>query len=288
MLHKIFKTATFRQSLVTISATVINGILGFLFYIVLARNLGPEVFGLFTVSIAVLTLTVDLVDLGINTGLVKFVAGNINENRQKALKFLKLSLEIKLIIWIIILVIGFFVAPTVAVNIFNKKELVLPLQLVMLGVGSAMLFNFATSSLQAFQKFKSWSLINILSNSLRLLIVFLLIFSLNINLFNSLLVYILMPLFGFLVTLFLIPTRQFIKQKNEFKLFPKLFGFNIWVVGFTAISAISTRLDLFITTRYLSDYEVGLYGFSTQIVSVVPQIIGAISIVTAPKFSSFN
>ena len=46
MLKSILATATFKQSQVTIVGTIINGVLGALFYIVLARFLGPSDFGI--------------------------------------------------------------------------------------------------------------------------------------------------------------------------------------------------------------------------------------------------
>ncbi len=163
---------TLRHSLITLTGTILNGILGLLFYISLARYLGPNDFGLITISITILTLIADIADFGTNSGLVRFVSKNLIINKREALKFLKLGLEIKLAIWIAILLVSFLVVPFLANTIFKKPELNFPLHLTMLGVGGALLFTFATSALQAFQKFLQWSFINILTNFLRLAIIF--------------------------------------------------------------------------------------------------------------------
>src|SRR3989344_4688058 len=110
MLKSILKTATFRQSSITFTGTVLNGFLGALFYIILARYLGPSDFGLITIALTTLVLIADIADIGTNTGLIRFVSSNLANDKNKAYRFLKLSLEIKLITWIISFFIIFFTA----------------------------------------------------------------------------------------------------------------------------------------------------------------------------------
>lgn len=288
MLKEILKTATFRQSQITIAGTFINGFLGALFYILLARFLGPASFGLMIISVTSLTLIADIVDFGTNTGLIRYVPKSLIEDENKALKFLKLSLEFKIFIWIIVFIAGFFISPIVATEIFKKPELTVPLRLVMIGVGGALLFSFATSSLQAFQKYFTWSIVNIVTNLLRLLFIVTLFYIGKLNLLNSLLTFILLPFFGFTLALTFLPSKKIFKEKNEFSVARKLFGYNAGVGIFTIIAAISSRLDTFLVARLLSSYEVGIYGAANQLVQVIPQLVGALGLVAAPKFASFT
>ena len=127
MLKSVLATATFKQSQITIIATLINGFLGFLFLILLARLLGPANLGIFTISTAILTLVADIVDFGTNTGLIRFVSASLAVDKEKAYKFLKLSLEIKCIAWIGSFLIIFFLSPFLATQVFYKSELIIPL-----------------------------------------------------------------------------------------------------------------------------------------------------------------
>lgn len=288
MFKSIFRTATFKQSQITILGTIINGALGAVFYILLARFLGPENFGFLIVSIVILTLISDISDFGTNTGLVKYVSQSLLSNEKEALKFLKLSLEFKILIWAVVFGVGFFISPLVAQNIFHKDELTYPLRLVMLGVGGALLFSFATSALQAFQKYFVWSLINILTNFLRLLFIIILIYLSKLNLYSSLLSFILFPFIGFFLALLFLPIKKVIVQRNEFAVAKKLFNYNVRVGIFTLIAAVSARLDTFLTARLLSPFEIGIYGAANQLVSVVPQLVSALGLVAAPKFASFT
>lgn len=288
MLESVFKTETFEQSAISTTGTVLNGFLGAVFYIFLARFLGPSDFGLMTVSIATLTMIADIVDLGTNTGLVRHVSAHLNSEKEKAFRFLKLGLEFKVLIWLLVLLIGFLAAPFIAENIFGKTVLTTPLRLVMVGVGGASLFSFATSALQSFQRYFIWSLVNISANALRLILILVLFSAGSLNLSSGLITYIAMPFFGFSVALLFLPIGKIITVRNETSVAGHFFRYNFWVAAFTIIAAVSARLDTFISARLLSSFQIGLYGVATQLVSVVPQLDGALGVVAAPKFASFQ
>lgn len=288
ILNKVFKTATFKQSAITFIGTILNGLLGGLFYVFVARMLGPQDFGLLTISIVTLTLISDVADIGINTGLIRFVSANLLNNEAKAMRFLKLSLEIKIVVWAIVFLVVFFLSPFLAEAIFHKVELVLPLRLVAFGVGGALLFSFATSVLQAYQKYFLWSGINIITNFLRLMLIFILSYLLSLNIRSGLFVYIILPFFGFFISMLILPAKKIILAKGEFSLSKELFKYNIPVAIFTLIAAVSSRLDTYLTASLLSIREVGVYGAANQLVQIMPQLVSAIGLVAAPKFASFK
>lgn len=286
LFSEIIKTATWKHSQITIIGTSINGILGALFYIFMARFLGPSDFGLLILSISILTLIADMVDFGTNTGLIRYVSANIRSD--EALKFLKLGLEFKIVIWILVLILGFFLSPFIASYIFKKIELITSLRLVMVGVGGLLLLSFVTSTLQAFQKYFVWSFVNISNNSIRLLVVLILFLFGQLNLTSGLLSYIILPFFGFSLGLLFLPYKKMFAIAEEFSVAKKLFKYNFWVGIFTIIAAISSRLDTFLTARLLSNFQLGIYGAANQLVQVVPQLVGALGVVAAPKFASFT
>ncbi|OGE19731.1 hypothetical protein A3J19_05425 [Candidatus Daviesbacteria bacterium RIFCSPLOWO2_02_FULL_41_8] len=288
MFKSVLSTATFKQSQITILGTIINGILGGAFYILMARYLGPSDFGLLIVSITTLTLIADIVDFGTNTGLVRHVSSSLKLDKEKSFKFLKLAIEFKLAVWILVLLIGFFLTPLIAKNIFNKEALITPLRLVMVGVGGALFFSFASSALQALQRYFIWSVVNIAVNLLRLFFIFILFASGGMNLFSGLALYIVMPFLGFSTALLFLPVKRILFIKNELSVAKQFFHYNFWVAVFTIIAAISARLDTFLSARLLTGFELGLYGAATQLVAVIPQLNSALGVVVAPKFASFQ
>lgn len=283
---KIFGTKTFSQTLLTSTGTILNGILGLVFYFVLARQLGPASFGVFSFSVAVLTLVGDIANVGSDTGMVRFVGKYINTDKNRALKFLKLSLETRIFVWLFVLTIGWFLVPGIVNSFFAKPELIFPLRLALLGVGSYQVFSFITYGLQSLQKYWIWNGVNIGTNSLRLLITLVLIYFgfLNTNTFLG--VYILVPFLGFLIGLMFLP--NFFKVKNENGVAGEFFKYNVWIAVFTLVSAVASRVDTLISTKILSLHDVGIYASASQLASVVPQIVFAIGTVVAPKLASFG
>lgn len=288
MFKSIIKTTTFKQSQITVLGTIINGALGALFYVTLARLLGPEDFGILIVSLTLLVLCADIVDFGTNTGLVRFVSANLVLDKERAYRFLKLSLETKIISWIIVFLLFFILAPFLAVYIFHKSELITPLRLVSIGIGGALLFTFATSALQAYQKYFLWSILNIGTNLLRLILIFILSYFSLLSIEGSLVVYITMPFFGFFIFLFLIPAKTIIRSSNEFSLSKEFFRYNIPVAVFTIIATISSKLDTFLNAYLLPSKEVGIYGIANQLTQIMPQVVAGLGLVAGPKFSSFT
>lgn len=289
LIRSIIQTATFRQSSITFGGIFINGLLGIVFFITIARFLGPSDFGIFSVSIAVLTLIADIADLGTDTGLVKFVSKYYKKDPSKAYKFLKFSLEIKLVVSLVAVSVGIIAAPLIAQSLFSKgNQLTLPLRIAFVGVASALLFSYLTHALQAFQKFWAWSLVHIGTNALRLLIVFVFVFFGALNLGNALVIYLAFPFIGFLVGLYILPIEKIMAAKKESSIAKQFFHYNKWVALFTLVAATAGRLDTFVTARLLTAQDVGIYAAAQQLTQVVPQVVTALGTVVAPKFAGMS
>lgn len=282
----ITKTNTIRHFSITSIGTMINGLLGLLFFIFLARSLGPDIYGIFSITIASIALLSDVADLGIDTGIIHFISKYRQQNQKNALKFIKLGLEIKFIVWLVILVLGWFIVPFIAQAFFLKPELTQPLQFALVGVGGALMFSLTVHVIQAYEKFWAWSFINISLNGLRLLAVIFLFFIGILNLSSSLVIYISLPFLGFFATLFILP--NYLKAKNEKSVAPELFHYSKWVALVGIFAATSSRLDTFISARFLPISQVGIYSAVNQLSVVVPQIVFALATVVAPKMASLD
>lgn len=283
----IFLTATFRQSSLTMAGTVINGLLGAVFYILVARLLGPAQFGLFSIGTLVLSMVADIGDLGTNTGLVRFVSAHKVSSPEKAKRFLKLGFEVKLMGSLVIGILGVLLSSWIATYLFKKPELTPLLKVAFLGVAGSLFFSFIITTLQAYERFWSWSIVQILTNGGRIGLVFLFYRLFETTALATMGAYALIPMLGFVGGLFVTST-QFLKVKGETSEIKEFFHYNKWVALFTLIAAFSARLDSFLTARYLTLFEVGIYAAATRVTQIVPQLVGAISTVVAPKMASMG
>ena len=286
-IRKISKTATFRQALITFFGTITNGALSAVFYILAARILGPANFGLLTIAIATLTLIADIGGLGTDTGLVRFVGKYVKKSKDKVSRFLKLGLEVKVAVWLLVLITGWALAPLISKTIFAKPQLILPLRISFIGVGSYLLYSFILHALQGFQKFWTWSGFQIGSSGIRVLVVLILFIYSKLNLETTLAVFVSVPLLAFLVGLFLLPIN-FFKVKKETSVAKEFFKYNKWVAAFTAVAAVGARLDTFISARLLTAADVGVYGAAHKMAAIIPQLVGALGTVIAPKMAGMG
>lgn len=285
-ISKIINTATFKHSLVSFGGTAITGVFGVIFYAVVARSIGPANNGVFAVAISTIALLASVSNIGLDTGLLKFVSGNIKKNPQKAFKVMKLTISLKLAIWLSLLIVGWISMPVVVMALFNKVELITPLRIALFGVGATLFSSFVTTLFQAYSRFYLWSLVNISSNAVRLLLVFILIWTVGLTVNNAILAYSAV-LFGvFVFGLFKLPV--FFNAKNSNTVFSEFMNFNKWIAFFTIIAAIASRIDTYVATYYLSLSEVGIYSVGVSLVGFVTQIVLALASVVAPKLTQKN
>jgi O-antigen/teichoic acid export membrane protein len=285
-MREIIDSATFRQSVLTTGATLINGILGVAFYPLVARLTGVSDFGSFSISVLTMTLLSDIANFGTDTGIVRFVGKYFETDKSRAYKYLKFALKFKIIVGLCISLFGIVAAPAIAMYILKKPELIDSLRIAFFGSTSLLLLSFATSSIQSIQKFGTWSALNISLNTLRLLMVVILGLLGVFTIENALFIYALIPFLGFFIGILFLP--QFWREKNENSVAKEFLHYNKWVGAFILLAALSSRLDSFLTTRFLPLESVGIYAAAVTLASVGPQVVAAIATVVAPKLASLN
>lgn len=285
MFSSLLHSSTLRQSSITSIGTIINGMLGAVFYILLAIFLGPASFGIFTLCVTTLTLVADIGDFGTNTGLVNFISRFRKADEKKAFSYMKLGLLIKLFVSTIVIIGGWLFAPFIAVHVFLKPDIVLPLQIAMIGVSGQLLLSFVLQVFQAYERFYLWTSLQIVGNTIRLILVITLFYIGYLSIETSIGAYVFIPLLSFVCGFFFLPI-QFIKVRNYLLVSRSFFNYNVWVALFAILAAISARLDTFISGRLLSSTDLGIYGLANQMVTVVPQLVGALGTVIAPKMAN--
>lgn len=285
LVRNVFKTVTFRQSTVTTLSTILNGLLGATFYFLLARLLGPHDYGIFILGVTIIAVLATVFDLGSDQGLVRFIPKYKND--PLALKRItKLALEIKIVTGGLVFLILFLFGKDIA-NFFAKPELGEITFLVGIGVVAQLLFSFATSLSQALERFFLWGGLFIGTNFLRLLLVILIFAPGYLNSLSTVTLYVFCPLIGFIFS-FLFLDKNFLSTKGEMSYFRQFFGFNKWITGFVLISALSSRLDIFFVTKFLSLESVGIYGLAIQASALLVQLTSALEAVISLKFASLT
>lgn len=284
----LFKTKTFLQVTITILGTVITSGLGALFFIVLARNLGPAEFGILMVLITTAVLIADILDVGINTTLVRFVSHSLAANGKALYQYISLGFFCKTIIWLVVLVFGIILSRPISQLLQNSQVLRDLLVYSFVGAGGIALLSISLAIIQAYQRFYVYNFIQILTNLMRILILLLIIQVGLLSIKSVMTLYLLIPLVGLLISLYFLPMQKILRSKYSIGNFSKMFKFSKWVALFTVIGVISSKMDTFLNARLVNNYDLGLYAVANQLIMVAPQVVSSIGAVIAPKFSSFN
>lgn len=277
----LFLTDTGKDVSIVFAGTIINALVGGVFFILAPRILGPAQYGLFAVAVSTGVLIAGLANLGIDTGILRFIkVGNDQSNQ----RILKLALQAYITIGLIIFVLGFLVAKPLA-TILGNSNLVLLLRIAFSGTIFLLLTDFFVATLQSRRQFLKASLVNIISNVARLLIIVIAAYLFTLN------VYFLTSLFFFVTIVSVIIGKifvplDFLKAKDHLKEFKNFFSYNSWIAASLAISSIP--IDNYLLIKFAGPVATGIYAAPFKILSIVDQLSGNFSRVLASRFSSFD
>ncbi len=214
-----------------------------------------EKFGYFSYFLGLGLLAAELGDLGVNTAIIKFGAG---ENFSKILSF---ALVQRILISAVIITIFYFL------GLFPSAAVAIGLLLAYL----------ATQSLLARQKFGLQVFANISGNLLRLLLII-------TTPISAIAIFFLGTIVTFIVGI--IAVIEDFSGFNFDKNFSKeVLRFSLPAAGSFSLSSIASKIDVPILYHLAGPLAVGFYSSAQKLTSVIPQIAAALDGVFAPKFS---
>ncbi len=281
----LLKTTTVRQSVVTSASTFAYAGLGAVFYLLVARLVGPAEFGLLSLALQITLSVSSIADVGIATTLVRFVGEHAAS--PKYLTFASLALRTKLVLGSISIFLIIFFSNFIGNNLLHQPAIIPLLPIAGFGVMAIMLLSFSTSTLQGLQKFMPWGFIQIGANVLRLIIIGALFAGGYLTAKTSLLAFILSIFSGFLLAWIWLD-KKIITSPVTREVWKQFWHYSRWTAGFTMLSALVSRLDSFFTARYLDASQLGIYYLALTMSSFLPQLTVALGAVTSPKFASFQ
>src|SRR3989344_1645432 len=149
------------SAIIVFISFAIAKIFGYLYRIVIARYFGPEVYGLFSLSIVIVGFFVTFALLGFDGGILRFISlyrgkNEINKIRYSFQTFFKILFYFSLIISII----SFFLSDFISISIFHDDELSPFLKVFSLIMPFWVLSLFFLSVMRAFEKIKEVAFID--------------------------------------------------------------------------------------------------------------------------------
>jgi O-antigen/teichoic acid export membrane protein len=285
-LSALFKTTTIRQSLITTTTTVINGVTATVFYLLAARVLEARDYGLFSLTTITTAVMTTVFDFGNDKGMVKFLA-KYDRQSLRGRQMLKTIFLVKSASSIFFIAAFSLFPRQLALLVFNQPAMTPYMPFIAVAFCAQLLLFFVTYYFQAREKFIWWAASFIGVNTVRVVLALVLAATGRLDARNVILLFALTPFLGFALGLVNMGW-DFIHARLEKSVLSELFGFNKWAFGFSSVSTVSSRLDTFLTSQLTSLNNVGVYGLATQATYIMPNLVSALGAVTAPKFSRFG
>jgi stage V sporulation protein B len=161
-----------RNSVYNITGVMLANASGILLSILLARMLHPELFGIYQLALSVGFLLITFTDLGINGALIRYMSHAIGIGDESLARgYFRYLLKLKLSLAAIVSVSVLLSADFLALHIFHKPELCLPLKITAALIFFLSLLNFTNGIFSAFQKFEYTTIRAVVYEGLRLVLI---------------------------------------------------------------------------------------------------------------------
>lgn len=273
------KTQTVKDTGIVFGGQVLSTLISAIFFILVARFLGPEKLGIYSMAMAIVIVLADTVDLAINSSIIKFY------HQQNYKAYWKFAFLLKLLAGFVFSILLFFSAGILSE--IMHQDLTVVLKVSSLLVFLVFFFRFPKSVFQAQKKFLSDALIDVAFSSLRLLMLLLLIYFSALSVKSALWTQIISALGIGLIALKFTGV-DFLKAKVTPVVQKTFFSFHSWLtVGFI-LAAVHSRIDNLFLMRFSGPAMVGYYQVGYRFFMPIVQFSSVLSTVFAPRFASFE
>ena len=271
------------SALIVFVAFTISKIFGYLYRIVIARYFGPEIYGIYTLSVIVASWLVVLSSFGFSEGILRYVSFYRGRDEVQKIRYIfKFSSRILLFSTIIFSLITFLFSGFIATSIFHNSDLTIFIKFFSLVSPFWAFSSYFLSIMRAFEKIKEVSIIeSVIQTAIKIIslsfFIFIgiktssIIFSFFLGTLSTLLLTFLYSRYK-LETIFV----KYELEKNEKKKVIKDFISYSWPVFFLGFfSSFFYWTGSFMIGYFKSVTEVGLYNVVVPIailMSIAPEI----------------
>lgn len=281
----IFRSKSTRDLFYTfIGNSAFSGI-NFIIIVLIARFLGPNEFGNFSLLYATLSIIILISDFGMGVSIVKFSSEYYSKNELKKIEILlKNSFKLRLFLSLIICIIGIILYNIISVHILNNEKLMLSVIFVFIGGIGVSLFEFIKTYFQSKQSFKKYSIYINIYSFINLISILILIYFSMLTVLSAIITYSIVPFIVFGITILLI-NNKFLFLKNDNFNYRKFMKFNFYIIISNLCSMFFNRIDLFFLNAFLNPTAVGFYSAAFQISLLMAIFTNSITFTLLPKVS---
>lgn len=266
--------------------TIIGTGLKFLFEVIVARNLGTELFGLFFLGLAFLKVGEIISTLGLHRGVLRYIAlfrGEGDKRRTKGT--IIFALRIAVLIGLVICILIIFLAGFASINIFKKAELTPVLKMFAVVIPFTTLTTILVFSTQGFKIMKYRVYVREIFEPTIRIIGVVLIFLLGYKLYGVIFVFNISVAIGFFLAFYYLKkTFPDLTHKNIDSIFEskKILGFSWPLLLADFFGLIVIWMNILMIGYFKDSQEVGIYSAAHRTALLVQVILLSFNAIFAP------
>ncbi|MDO8563385.1 MAG: flippase [Nanoarchaeota archaeon] len=272
-----------KSSIIVFLGIFLSKALTYIYRIIIAREFGPEIYGLFTLALMISGFFIMFSSLGLSDGLLRYMSFYRGKKDMKKAKYLfKTSLLISIISGIIFAVLLFFLAEIIAIQIFHNDQLIIFLKFFSIIIPLTVVSSILLSSFLAFEKIFLNSFINnFLQNFIKVILLILFLY-LNLGV-NSIMLSYTISIFAMLVVAYFLSRKYLpilfynykINENMKITLIKDIFSYSWPLIFVGAVYTIFGWTDSFVIGYFLDAVQVGFYNVAFTLISlfgIAPEI----------------
>ena len=270
---------------------------GYIFTILLTRNYGAKITGIYTLSLVVLQVGTIIGQFGMDTAVLRFAAEYSSQNKKDMIneiykKILKLIIPISLIISISV----FFLSSYISHYFFHKNYLSNYFKIISIGIVPYVLFIINLDSLRGLKKIKEYAFLQNMGISFLTSVFLGLSLFIVKNDYIPVSIYVASILIMSLSSCFLwfkkfdhIPTSKHLFSNNKTNVisYKNILSVSAPILISSSLGFFISLIDITILGIFKTSAAVGIYSIVIKLSSIVILSLSAINTIAAPKFVEF-
>ncbi len=272
------------------SGTAVGGALGALYSAILARGLGVEEYGVFTLIMSLVLMLAALCDFGISGSMVKFGAESLARGEEGRLRLvLGLGAQAKFLVTAAVVAASVvFLKPilgAVGARLDARIEMyfLFSLGMVVLLSGS----QFFPPVYQIFRRFRAQALASVSGPAVKVVVLLVLVAaSLRPSVGVALWIEATAALTFLIVYWSRAPLRSFNWRLHDRELRSSMLSFNKWLSIYLVVTTLGGRVDVVMLGGLADARALGLYGAAMKVISLTLVLGNAYLTVLLPDFAS--
>ena len=266
-----------RSSFFVFICIILSKFLAYLYRIIIARNFGPETYGVFSLTLTIMVWATALSAFGFEEGILRFSSFYHGKKDYRRIRYLfRYVKTILLVTTVITTILLFLLSGIIGERIFHNPELKIFLRWFSLAIPFFVFSYIFINLLKSFEKIEYSSLIEYVFQSAFQLLVLYFFWSIGFGTTSIILSYILGGIFLFAVAFYILKKQIpeiageiSLEDKKKKKLRKELFHYSWPLILFSMISTFFYWIDSLVIGYFKGAAEVGFYNAAAPIAALL-------------------